>query len=203
MRDKVWFMALVLGLVGVIAGVALSSVKTLTDPVIESRVLEQKIKPSLETFFEPLGADNDFIADRRSLDLGKDARGRKLRLTVFKATRQGQLIGAALQTASGGYGGDIQILTVLDLGEQKILGTKALDQSETKGLGARVSDDTEPFIQQWRGMSYKNGVALKSDGGQVDVISGATISSTAFTAAVAKALELMASHRQEIEQEAP
>ena len=191
-------MALVLGLVGAVAGLALAAVRSVTAPVIEARMLEQKIKPSLDSFFGPLAPENDVIADRITLDLGKDDRGRMQRLTVFKAMKAGEVVGAALQTASGGYGGDIVVLTAFDLGSGEILGVKALAQKETKGLGARVSDDSEPFIQQFAGMSYEKGVALVANGGQVEAISGASISSTGFTAAVDKAVGLLAEHNDTV-----
>lgn len=198
MRDKIWFMVLVLGLVAGIAGFALAKVQEVTAPVIENRILEQKIKPSLDTFFKPLGVDNDYIADRIVIELGVDHLGRKQRLTVFKGLKGGQLVAAALQTAGGGFGGDIDVLTAFDLSEKKILGVKALAQKETKGLGSRVSDDSEPFIQQWAGMAYEGGVALKANGGRVDAISGATVSSTGFTEAVDKAVGLLGERMGEI-----
>ncbi len=201
MRDKIWFMVLVLGLISSAAGAALAGVKNLTDPVIENYTLEKKVKPSLEKFFGPVGIDNDYIADRVKLDLGKDDWGRMQRLTVFKGTKGGQTVAVALQTSAGGYGGDISVLTAFDVPAGTIMGVKTLDQKETMGLGARVADDTEPFIQQWTGMSYEGGVGLVADGGSVDAISGATISSSAFTAAVDRAITLLGQRSAEIEGE--
>ncbi len=201
MRDKIWYMVLVLGLVGGVAGVALAGVKKMTDPVIEAYTLEQKIKPSLDRFYGPLGLDNDYIADRIVLELGKDDKGRTLRTTVFPGKKGGKVVAAALQTAASGYGGDISVLTAFDLKQDSILGVKTLDQKETKGLGARVSDDSEPFIQQFSGMGYASGVALVSAGGQIDAISGATISSDAFANAVNGAVGLLAEHSAAIKGE--
>jgi electron transport complex protein RnfG len=198
MRDQIWYMVLVLGVSGAIAGLALSGVKSVTDPVIENFTLEQKIKPSLETFYGPIGIDNDYIADRVKLELGKDELGRMQRLTVFKGKKGGAVTAVALQTAAGGYGGDISVLTAFDISNGTILGVKTLDQKETMGLGARVGDDSEPFIQQFAGMRYDKGVALSSAGGEVDAISGATISSTAFTEAVHKAVTLRGERIAEI-----
>ncbi|MBU1702295.1 MAG: RnfABCDGE type electron transport complex subunit G [Candidatus Eisenbacteria bacterium] len=198
MRDQIWFMVLVLAVVGSLAGMALSAVKSVTDPVIEKRILETKIKPSLDDFFGPLQPDNDVIADRIVLDLGKDSRGRKLRLSVFTAKKGGKVIGAALQTAGGGYGGDIQVLTAFDLVQEEILGVKTLDQKETQGLGARVANDKEPFIQQFKGMKFSSGIKLRANGGEVDAISGASISSTAYAEAVDRAAALLEERRADI-----
>lgn len=198
MRDRVWYMAVVLGVVGLVGGLGLAGVKQLTDPIIEKGNLERLIKPSLEKFFEPLGLDNDYIADRVSLDLGKDKMGRTRRLNVFKGKRGGVVVAVALQTASPGYGGDIEVMTAFDVEKKVILGVKAVTQKETKGLGARVSDDSESFITQWKGVGYEEGVALESHGGRIDAISGATISSTGFTAAVNKAVDMLKDRSGEI-----
>jgi len=200
MRDKIWFMAIVLGMVSGVAGLALAAVQSVTAPVIEQRILEQKIKPSLDQFFGPLNPENDFIADRVTLDLGRDDMGRMQRLTMFKAKKGGKVIGAALKTAASGYGGDVEVLSAFNLVTNTLIGVKTLSQKETKGLGARVGDDSEPFIQQFRGLAYQSGVKLKANGGEVDAISGATITSTAFTSAVDKAVNLLNQYRKEVTQ---
>ncbi len=198
MRDKIWFMVVVLGFISSVAGLALDRVKTLTDPIIENYTLEQKVKPSLEAFFGPIGIDNDYIADRVKLELGKDEIGRMQRLTVFKGKKGGAVTAVALQTSAAGYGGDLTVLTAFDVENGVVLGVKTLDQKETVGLGARVADDREPFIGQFGGMSFDKGIALSSSGGEVDAISGATISSTAFTKAVNKAVTLLGERNAEI-----
>ena len=199
MRNKIWYMALVLGIVGFIAGLGLAGVKQLTDPIIEKRIIEEGIKPSLDKYVGPIGIENDPIADRINIDLGKDDRGRKLKLTVFKGKKSGVVVTAALKTSVAGFGGNVEVLTVFDIASGKILGAKTLSQSETPGLGSRISDDSESFIKQFQGMGYTNGVKLSSNGGQVDAISGATISSGAFADAVNNAVELLGKHTAEIE----
>ncbi len=198
MHNRIWFMALVLGAVGFVAGLALSQVNELTGPIIEQDILERQIKPTLDVTFGEIGVDNDFIADRLKLELGKDSRGRVQRLTVFRGVKGGSVVGAALQTKVAGFGGDLEVLTVFDLETKKLLAAKALSQSETPGLGARVADDNEPFIKQFKGMAYQDGVALKANGGQLDAISGATVSAAAFTDAVNLAIERLAEHSQTV-----
>jgi electron transport complex protein RnfG len=198
MRDKIWFMVILLGIVAAVAGMALAGVQGMTTPVIEKRELEQKIKPSLDKFYGELGVDNDFIAERKQLPLGTDARGRKLSTTVFPGKKGGKLVAVALQTSGGGFGGDIKVLTAFDLDKQVLLGVKTVDQKETKGLGSRVADDSEPFVQQFAAMPFAGGVKLQADGGKVDAISGATVSSKGFAAAVDNAARLLADRRAEV-----
>jgi electron transport complex protein RnfG len=198
MRNKIWYMTIVLGLVGSLAGLALAGLKSVTDPIIEKRILNEMVKPTLDKFLKPAGADNDYVADKIKLDLGIDEFGRKKKLNVFKGKKGGQIMGVAMRTAAPGYGGDINVLTVFDLENKKIFGVKTLSQSETKGMGARVADDSEAFIKQFSGMDYSGGVKLRADGGQVDVISGASISSVAFTKAVNDAVSLLDKRGAEI-----
>ena len=60
---------------------------------------------------------------------------------------------------------------------------------ETPGLGARVDEDS--FKEQFRGRSLNNSVwKVKKDGGNIDQISGATISPRGVAEAVKKGLEI-------------
>lgn len=198
MRDRIWFMVLVLGLVGGAAGLALATVKRVTDPIIEQGTLTQKVKPALTVFFAGLNPENDPIADRVTLELGQDERGRVKRLMVFPASKDGATVGVALRTIAGGFGGELEVLTALDLRDERLLGAKALALSETKGIGSRVGDDDEPFVRQFAGLSYGDGVRLIADGGEVEAITGATVSSTAFTQAVDAAVKLLNERRAEV-----
>jgi len=47
---------------------------------------------------------------------------------------------------------------------------------ETPGVGARVTTD-ENFSAQFTGLSIKDPFKVKADGGKVDALSGATVSS--------------------------
>lgn len=198
MRDKIWYMVLVLFVVGLAAGLSLAAVKQLTDPLIESRILDNKVRPGLEELLQGLGIDNDPVADRIKLQLGKDELGRTLRLTVFHCKRGDDTVAVALQTSGAGFAGDIEVLTVIEVETKKILGARALSLKETKGLGSRVGDANEPFVRQFSGLDGSSGVRLSRDGGRVDAITGATISSTAFTSAVSEALRLLDDRRAEI-----
>jgi Na+-translocating ferredoxin:NAD+ oxidoreductase subunit G len=200
MRNKISYMVLILGLVGATAGYCLATVKDLTDPIIEARILNEKVKPGLEVFFRDIAPDNDAIADRVIVDLGRDERGRARRLTVFPAMKDGKLVAAALRTSAGGFGGSLEVMTALDLREDRLLGVRTLSQSETKGLGARVANDEEPFITQFPGLPWRAGLSLRADGGQVEAITGATISSKALTSAVDGAGKLLQERLPEVQQ---
>lgn len=198
MPDRIWFMALVLGGLGGIAGLGLSAVHDLTSPVIERRVLERRIGPALADSFGPLRVDNDCIAERVVLDLGVDDWGRKVRVQAFVGRRGGAPAAVAIRTVAAGWGGDIEVLTAFDLERERIIGVRALAHKETAGLGSRVADDDAPFVRQFAGLAFDEGLDLEAAGGPIDAISGATVSSEAFTRAVDAAARLVRERLDEI-----
>ena len=100
---------------------------------------------------------------------------------VFDA--EGTLIGFSVETKSGGFGGDVELMVGYNaLGE--VVGVRVIAHSETPGLGAKAAEDF--FLSQYEGQSGE--VVLGED---VDAISGATISSKAVTDGVNAATETL------------
>ena len=96
----------------------------------------------------------------------------------------GNFKGAAIKTSEGGFGGKIEMMVGF-LADGTIKGTSVLSHSETPGLGANM---TGPFKDQFvdkNPASFK--MTVKKDGGDVDAITAATITSRAFSKAVDKA----------------
>ena len=101
---------------------------------------------------------------------------------------QGNLLGAAVKTYSNaGFSGRIELMVGL-LVDGTINAVSVLSQSETPGLGANMVQPK--FKDQFNGKnpaSYR--LSVKKDGGDVDAITAATISSRAFTGAVKMACD--------------
>ncbi|MCR5645146.1 MAG: RnfABCDGE type electron transport complex subunit G [Bacteroidales bacterium] len=96
----------------------------------------------------------------------------------------GNFLGAAIKTSEGGFGGKIDMMVGF-LADGTIKGTSVLSHSETPGLGANM---TGPFKDQFvdkNPTTYR--LTVKKDGGDVDAITAATITSRAFSKAVNKA----------------
>ncbi len=89
-------------------------------------------------------------------------------------------VGYAFLAVGKGYGGDIKILVGLE-DETTIKGITIISQSETPGLGSRIAESS--FASKFAGLNIGD-VAIKQDGGQIDAITGATISSQAVVDAV-------------------
>lgn len=105
---------------------------------------------------------------------------------LYPAKKDGKLVGVAVETLShNGFSGDINILVGID-SDSKIINYTVLHQAETPGLGAemdkhfRVTGTGSDVI----GLSLSEPLSVKKDGGTVDAITAATISSRAFLGAL-------------------
>ncbi|MBQ1846770.1 MAG: RnfABCDGE type electron transport complex subunit G [Clostridia bacterium] len=87
-------------------------------------------------------------------------------------------------TVGSGYGGEINMTVGIDTGNS-VKGLEIVSHSETAGLGARI--DEPAFRQGFNGITEEAVI-----GGNVDAISGATISSKAVAAGVNAALDAVA-----------
>lgn len=119
----------------------------------------------------------------------------------YRATKAGQPSAVLLRSQTLGYAGAIDLLIAIDA-NGKLLGVKTLKQSETPGLGARIADWPNTWLQLFSGKSQTepgdNGWALKKDQGQFDQIAGATITSRAVINAIHDALRYFDEHRQQL-----
>ncbi len=102
----------------------------------------------------------------------------------------------AMEVASAhGYGGEIRLLVGFD-GDGRLVGFKVLAHSETPGLGARLADGANPVLESARGRSAAaTDWRVHKDGGDIDAIAAATISSRAACDALAQAARRLAEIR--------
>jgi len=112
--------------------------------------------------------------------------------------KAGSFAGAAVETMSpNGYGGDIRLMVGFNATGEST-GIAILEQKETPGLGANI--DTPGFRDRFAGKDIeKTDWRVRKDGGDIDHITAATISSRAATDAVREALEAYLANRQQIE----
>ncbi|MFC1897472.1 RnfABCDGE type electron transport complex subunit G [Chloroflexota bacterium] len=99
---------------------------------------------------------------------------------IYTIYSDGAEVGYAFLAVGKGYGGDIKILVGLE-DKTTMKGITVISQTETPGLGSRIAESS--FANKFTGLNI-NDVALKQDGGQIDAITGATISSHAVIDAV-------------------
>ena len=110
--------------------------------------------------------------------------------TLWRALdSSGNYRGIVFRVFPQGYGGPIPITVGLDL-DGKIIGVRiasaAEGMKETPGLGAKITD--KEFIDQFIGKMAPE-VPIKKDGGEIDAITAATISSRAVCVGIKKGIE--------------
>ena len=189
MKDMIRY-GLILGMICAIATGLLASVNNLTKSTIAAQA-DKELNDSLRTLFpdaenfEPVVSGDEII--------------------YYTATRHdGSMEGIAFIAEGKGYSGTIRTLAAMRL-DGVILAVKVLSQSETPGLGARISeidDDTtvagylrgrrpDPDKRPWFQEQFSGINASELDA--VQAITGATISSRCVIDSVKeKAEELLA-----------
>ena len=159
-----------------VVAVALAAVNGVTAPVIEE-LNAAKTQEAISAVL-PGGFDSE-ITDYA------DATG------IVSKIYQGAN-GYAVEVGPGGFDNTITMMVGID-NEGKVLGISVVSHTETAGLGAVAADGTPKgiaFRDQFVGAS--GSVAVSKDGGTMDAITGATITSRAICAGVNAALDAVA-----------
>ncbi|MBI4254145.1 MAG: RnfABCDGE type electron transport complex subunit G [Candidatus Rokubacteria bacterium] len=171
-----------LGAGGVIAGVLLVVVYSLTLPAIEAnkqKDLEAAIKEVLKGAerYETL-----YVVGGALVAKAPDGADPKKLEPVYLGYRAGnERAGFALAAAEPGFQDLVGLIFGYDAAKKQLLGMKVLESKETPGLGDKIAKD-QTFVGQFRGaatplVGVKQG--KRSKPGEVDMITGATISSKA------------------------
>ena len=126
-------------------------------------------------------------------EVKKEFDGKELVFVVHKtADKQGKFLGAAVESTTMGFGGELKVLVGFDA-EGKVLGYTILQASETPGLGAKAdkwfqADGKGSII----GKTAAQPLTVNKDGGDIDAITASTITSRAFLKAVNQAYSVYA-----------
>jgi len=169
---------------GALAGLLIVLVNLHTKPLIDAYKAEQlqkaiyEVLPGIEryqTYYLVDGALSHTVpegakeADFKRVYLGYDANN--------------QLEGVAISRGESGFQDVVQLIFSFDPDTRKLLGMKVLDSKETPGLGDKIFKD-QAFVKQFFAGLDTPLIPVKSGGGkgqpgEIDTITGATISSKA------------------------
>ncbi len=112
--------------------------------------------------------------------------------TVWQASADGAVCGFVAEVTPSGFGGAISMIVGIGT-DGTVTGISITDHDETSGLGAVAAADTtagETFRAQFAGAS--GALAVTKDGGTIDALTGATITSRAVVDGVNAALAAVA-----------
>jgi electron transport complex protein RnfG len=171
-------MVVVLTILSSFSGGLLAAIRNNTKARIEYQQLKFVKGPAIRSILQ--GCSNDPIVDRFKIKDGDVER------SFFVCIADGKPRAVALESFGKGFGGDIGVMVGVNVKEDTIAGVGVTTHSETPGVGSRVK--TEPdFTDQFEGLPLTDGFKVKPDGGQVDALSGATVTSRGVAAALTDA----------------
>ena len=167
-------LALTLLAITAVVAAALAGVNSVTAPAI-AELNAQKTQQAIELVL-PGGGEQ--LSDIPAVDL----------VSKVYASETGY----AIEVTPGGFDNTITMMVGVDKAGS-VLGISIIKHTETAGLGAVAAAST-PAGENFRGqfVGASGSVAVTKDGGQMDAITGATITSRAVCAGVNAALECAA-----------
>ena len=113
-----------------------------------------------------------------------------LPIVAHTATVADKAVGYAVESISkNGFGGTVRLMVGFDT-VGKIININVLEQKETPGLGTKMADEGNVLLASFKDKNASEiNMTVKKDGGDVDALTAATISSRAYAEAVAVAYE--------------
>lgn len=175
-------MVVVLFTITLIAAAAVGYVFTLTESTI-AQANAQKESDAIKNVIPVEFAD----ITSEKVAVGADT------VEVFYAKNGEQIVGTAVKSfTNSGFNGYISVMVGFDT-KGTITGYSVLSQGETPGLGSKMVDW---FTESGKGNIIgitpgDKGISVKKDGGEIDAITAATISSRAFCDAINRAAQAL------------
>jgi electron transport complex protein RnfG len=176
-----------------------------TKPLLDASARAEKMKLIGEVL--PADSyDNKLLEDAITLSpqaaLGLDSPS-----TAYRARKRGQPVAVVIEAAAAdGYSGHIGLILSVRA-DGRLAAVRVTRHKETPGLGDYIDPKKDrnkkrPWITQFNNTGFDQiGEAdwkVKRDGGQIDQMTGATISARAVTNATRKALAWAGGHREQL-----
>lgn len=154
----------------------------MTYRITKEPIQQAKDQKELEAIAEVAGEFNNNPFEEQMTILDKN----KKPVTIYPARQDGTVTSIAVKTYTNkGFGGKIELIVGFAM-DGSLNGYKVIEQKETPGLGTKI---TEPkFKDQFVRLNPRRDIIkVKQDGGEIDAITAATISSRAVTDAIDRA----------------
>ena len=167
-------MVLSLTLVALVAAALLGGLYVMTkDPIDQQK--KQKQEAAITSVLPQV--DGLTIAEPETAD----------GMTLHKAYKDGEWIATAVETEENGFGGKFKVMIGFD-NKGNVVNYEVLEHQETPGLGDKMTFWFKNADKQGQNILGSNPAdrrfVVSKDGGEVDAITAATISSRAFLKAV-------------------
>lgn len=159
-------------IITLVAGLSLGFINDLTIGPIAKAKLERKVNAIKQVLpeFNNNPVENIILIKSEKI---KDS------IELYPAYFEEKIVGkAVIGSSDKGYSGLIKIMVGFNL-DGTIKNIVVIEQKETPGLGTKMKGDK--FLRQFRGKDPKSFILrVIKDGGDIDALTGATITSRAF-----------------------
>ena len=137
------------------------------------------------------GCPNNPLTDKVTMKLGED------HVNIYPWVEEGKVRRVILERAGqGGYGGDVVVMTAVDMESDRVHGVKVTQHKETPGVGTRAMEPS--YLKKYAKLPLIEEIKLKKNGGQIDAITGGTRSSVAIADGVDRASKFVNTNREKI-----
>lgn len=170
-------MTVIMTAVAIISAAAVTYVYQLTLPAVTENLKKAEVEAISDIFGDEF--DNNPIAEKTAVPMKKGVK----ELNIYPLRKQDMIYAIAVKSYTNkGFGGELEIMTGFYI-DGTMAGYKVLNHKETPGLGSKIMENE--FMSQFIGLKIEGGkLKLRKDGGQIDGITSATISSKALIDAV-------------------
>jgi len=171
-------MIVVLTVLSCFSGGLLAAIRSGTKDKIENQQLEFVKGPAIRNILE--GCSNDPIVDRFKIKDGDIER------SFFVGVFDGKANTVAFESFGKGFGGDIGIMVGVNIDDDKIITIGVTTHSETPGVGSKAKSDPK-LSNRFKGLDLAQSFKVKADGGGIDAMSGATVTSRGVCGGITEA----------------
>lgn len=173
-------MVVVLTVLSVVSGGGLKWLEEFAKPLIENQEMELVKGPAIRQILKD--ATNDPVADRFKIKDGETERN------VFVGVFDGKPNTVALETMVNGFADKLGLVVAINVDDNTLTGIGVTISKETPGLGGNAKADPR-FAAQFKGKSIEKEIKVTNDGGEINALSGATITSRAVCKGTMQAIE--------------
>ena len=184
---------LTLSVAGLLAGVLLIFVHQATQPAIlahKAKMLKLAVEEVLQS---PASYDTLYLVDGKlNLELPAGGLEKDFEKVYLGKSADGQSVGFAVVHNRAGFQDQVKVIFGYDPHTNKMLGMKVLESKETPGLGDKIEKDMNFVGMFTRTEAPLVGVKAGANSGdvhEIDMITGATISSKAVIRIINEAYE--------------
>lgn len=167
-----------LGLITLVCAFLLGLVNQVTAPLIDKNTVKTRNEAMAEII-----ADAQFEELEVPEEISNPEEKNEVPITgAYLATRDSERVGYCFEVKPSGFGGELSLIVGINL-DETVAGVQVTSHAETPGLGAKAQTDAD-WVAQFVGKAADGALAVSKDGGTIDAITGATITSRAVISGV-------------------